>query len=322
MFTGKLPLIQEVRDLSTEEIRIDLILKKDADEDKVLAYLYKHTPFQTNFNVNMTCLVPTENPEVRAKPVGPERNSLALSAFSSGRCHAATGKRTGGVEQANSHPQGICADFRCLDEIIQIIRRSDGKADAAQKIMKRFPAEKGGLDEEQTDAILELKLYRLARLEINLIQQELKDKQSRARQIRKLLGEDTVDTNASGRWKIVRDEIESLVSNFCKDTASKRRTIIETIEEEPEYSVEDFIVAEDCHVMITTDGWVKRQNQIADPAKSRVAEGRSSARLRRRIDAIHHRFLFVKGCLLHGSRESTFQLRPDLENRFEAVQAR
>ncbi len=67
VFTGKLPLIQEVRDLSTEEIRIDLILKKDADEDKVLAYLYKHTPFQTNFNVNMTCLVPTENPEVGAQ---------------------------------------------------------------------------------------------------------------------------------------------------------------------------------------------------------------------------------------------------------------
>ncbi len=166
--------------------------------------------------------------------------------------------------------KGFVLIFDALDEIIKIIRRSDGKADAAQKIMKRFPAEKGGLDEEQTDAILELKLYRLARLEINLIQQELKDKQSRARQIRKLLGEDTVDTNASGRWKIVRDEIESLVSNFCKDTASNRRTIIETIEEEPEYSVEDFIVAEDCHVMITTDGWVKRQKQIADPAKSRL----------------------------------------------------
>ncbi|MEZ6136546.1 MAG: hypothetical protein R3C53_16745 [Pirellulaceae bacterium] len=42
--------------------------------------------------------------------------------------------------------------------------------------MKRFPVEKGGLDEEQTDAILELKLYRLAKLEINLVQAELKEK--------------------------------------------------------------------------------------------------------------------------------------------------
>ncbi len=69
---GKMPLVQEVRDLSTDEIRVDLLLKKDADENKVLAYLYKHTDLQKNFNVNMTCLVPTENPEVGT----PERLGL------------------------------------------------------------------------------------------------------------------------------------------------------------------------------------------------------------------------------------------------------
>ena len=51
--------------------------------------------------------------------------------------------------------------FDALDETIRIIRRSEGKQDAAQKLMKRF-----GLDDEQVDAILELKLYRLAKLEI------------------------------------------------------------------------------------------------------------------------------------------------------------
>ncbi len=66
MYSGKLPLVTEVRDVSTDDIRIDLILKKGADEKKVLAYLYKNTQLQTNFNVNMTCLVPTENPEVGA----------------------------------------------------------------------------------------------------------------------------------------------------------------------------------------------------------------------------------------------------------------
>jgi DNA gyrase/topoisomerase IV subunit A len=141
--------------------------------------------------------------------------------------------------------------------------------------MKRFPADKGGLDEIQTDAILELKLYRLARLEINLIQDELKDKQKRAQQVRKLLKEDTVDTNASGRWKIVRDEITELLSKYGKLPLERRRTKIESIDAEPEYSAEDFIVAEDCHVLITRDGWVKRQKQIADPAKSRLREGDS-----------------------------------------------
>ena len=80
VFAGKLPLVQEVRDLSTDEIRVDLVLKKDADENKVLAYLYKHTDFQKNFNVNMTCLVPTENPEVGMPDrLGLEGDAVALS---------------------------------------------------------------------------------------------------------------------------------------------------------------------------------------------------------------------------------------------------
>ena len=169
--------------------------------------------------------------------------------------------------------EGFVLIFDALDEIIKIIRGSDGKADAAEKIMKRFPAAKGGLDAEQTDAILELKLYRLAKLEINLIQEELREKQKRARQIQKLLKESTDDTINSGRWMIVREEIEGLITTYAKTKAGARRSEIVTVDEEPEYSAEDFIVAEDCHVLVSTDGWVKRQRQIADPSKSRLREG-------------------------------------------------
>lgn len=276
VYSGKLPLVQEVRDVSTEEIRVDLELKKDADPELVLAYLYKNTQFQHNFNVNMTCLVPTENPEVGA----PNRLSLKeiLWHFLHFRLEVITRRlenELASLEKRLHILNGFVTVFDALDEIIRIIRKSDGKADAAVKIMKRFPADKGGLDEIQTDAILELKLYRLARLEINLIQEELKNKNKRAREIRKLLKEDTADTNASGRWAIVRGEIENLIAEFCKDKESKRRTIIEAVGEETEYSAEDFIVAEDCHVLITSDGWVKRQKQIADPSKSRVRSGDS-----------------------------------------------
>ncbi len=271
VYSGKLPLIQEVRDISTDEIRVDLILKKDADEDKVLAYLYKNTPFQTNFNVNLTCLVPTENPEVGA----PNRLGLKeiLWHFLHFRLEVVTRRLENELDKLNKRIhilKGFALIFDALDEIIRIIRRSEGKADAAKKIMKRFPAGKGGLDEEQTEAILELKLYRLARLEINLIQEELKNKLRRARQIKKLLKDDTADTNASGRWKIVRDEIKTLITEFGSDNAGKRRTIMDSVAEEVEYTAEDFIVAEDCHVLITTDGWVKRQKLIADPSKSRL----------------------------------------------------
>ena len=54
VYSGKLPLVTDVRDVSTDDIRIDLVLKKDADEKKVLAFLYKHTKLKLNFNVNLT----------------------------------------------------------------------------------------------------------------------------------------------------------------------------------------------------------------------------------------------------------------------------
>ena len=56
----KLPHLLDVRDESTDETRIVLEIKKDADPELVMAYLYKNTPLQSNFHVNMTCLVPPE----------------------------------------------------------------------------------------------------------------------------------------------------------------------------------------------------------------------------------------------------------------------
>lgn len=279
VYSGKLPLVTDVRDLSTDDIRVDLVLKKDADEKKVLAFLHKHTKLQLNFNVNLTCLVPTENPEVGR----PERLGLkeALWYFLQFRLDVVTQRLENELSTLNSRIhilRGFITIFDALDEIIRIIRKSDGKADAAVKIMKRFPVKtvrgkETGLAEDQTDAILELKLYRLARLEINLVQDELNKKEKRAREIRKLLAEDTADTNASGRWGIVRDEINQLMEDYCGKGQSKRRTVIEATGDEVEISAEDFIVAEDCHVLITTDGWVKRQKNIADPSKSRLRAG-------------------------------------------------
>src|SRR6185369_2233274 len=64
VLSRKMPLLLDVKDVSAEDVRIALELKKDADEQKVLAYLFKQTPLQSSFAVNLTCLVPTENVEV------------------------------------------------------------------------------------------------------------------------------------------------------------------------------------------------------------------------------------------------------------------
>jgi DNA gyrase subunit A len=124
--------------------------------------------------------------------------------------------------------------------------------------MKRF-----SLDAEQTDAILELKLYRLARLEILVIQEELATRRKRAKEIGALL-KSKVD-----RWTIIRDEIEAVKKQY----GDARRTEIAGAPEEVEYTAEDFIVEEDNVVIVTRDGWVKRQKEVKDAASTRVREG-------------------------------------------------
>ena len=259
----KMPLLLDVKDVSTDDVRIELELKKEADEQKVLAYLFKNTPLQNTFAVNLTCLVPTENPDVGR----PERLDLRamLWHFLHFRLDVVTKRLQHELAELARRMHildGFAAVFDALDVILKIIRASDGKADAAKKIMARFK-----LDDEQTDAILELRLYRLARLEILVIQEELNAKKKRAGQIKKLLAEE----GAKGIWGIVREELGALAVGF--GPAGKRRTVIETVGEERMFSEEELIVAEDNHVLITRDGWVKRQREIKDPAATRLREG-------------------------------------------------
>jgi DNA gyrase subunit A len=260
VLSRKLPPLVDVKDVSTDDVRIELELKRDADPRMVMAYLFKHTPLQTNVIVNLTCLIPTENEEVGR----PERLDLKaiLWHFLHFRLAVVTNRLEHELEALKKRVhvlEGFEKVFDALDEIIRIIRKSDGKADSAEKIMKRFE-----LDAEQTDAILELKLYRLARLEILVIQNELAEKRKRARQIASLLKDE------EGRWKVVRDEIEEVQALYGK--GDKRRTLIQSIEEET-FTADDFIVEEDNVVIVSRDGWVKRQKEVRDLATTRLREG-------------------------------------------------
>jgi DNA gyrase subunit A len=255
----KLPPLLDVKDLSTEDVRIALELKKDADEKMVMAYLFKHTPLQTNFLVNLTCLIPTEKPEVGR----PERLDLhsILWHFLHFRLDVVTKRlehELVALKKRIHILEGFEKVFDALDEILKIVRKSEGKPDAAAQIIKRF-----GLDAEQTDAILELKLYRLARLEILVIRKEAEEKRRRARQIGGLL------KNEESRWAIVREELDQIQKQY----GDPRRTKISSDAGEAEYSAEDFIVEEDNVVIVSRDGWVKRQKEVKDIATTRLREG-------------------------------------------------
>jgi DNA gyrase subunit A len=148
--------------------------------------------------------------------------------------------------------------YDALDEVLRLIRKSDGKADASVKLQARFK-----LDAAQADAILEMKLYRLARLEILIIEKELKEKRKEANRIESLL------KKPNARWKLVSEEL----SDISKKYADKRRTKIGGEVEEIAFDEEAFISDEDCQVVLTRDGWIKRVKELKSAAATRLREG-------------------------------------------------
>jgi DNA gyrase subunit A len=259
IISKKLPALLDVRDESTDICRVVCEIKAGTDPQLVMAYLYKHTPLATNVQVNMTCLVPVAGSDVAA----PERLGLVeiLRHFLKFRMEVVTKRLEFDLEQLKKRIhilEGFEKIFDILDEVIALIRKSDGKADAAQKMMKKWQ-----LDEEQVDAILELKLYRLAKLEILLIQQELDEKRKEADRTEKLL------KSPKGRWSLIKAELLELSNEYM----NRRRTRILASVDEPEFEATDFIVAEDAFAILTQQGWVKRQREVKDAAATRVREG-------------------------------------------------
>lgn len=256
-----LPQLLDVRDESTDDVRIVLELRRPEDEGAALAYLYKHTPLQQRYHINLTALVPTDNAEVCV----PARLNLRdlLKHWLTFRLLTVRRRfehELRKLREAIHILEAFAILFNALDEAIQIIRSSEGKRDAAEKLIERFD-----LDEIQADAILETKLYKLAKLEINAILAELSAKRIEAARIEALL------SSEAALWSVVRDELLKL-----RDVhAQKRRTKILGEVEVETYSEANYIVAEDAWVILTRDGWLKRQSSFTDIAKIRVRDGDS-----------------------------------------------
>jgi DNA gyrase subunit A len=119
------------------------------------------------------------------------------------------------------------------------------------------------LDEVQTEAVLETKLYRLSQLEIEDILEELAEREKRATELRQLLDDETA------RKRMVREELRKLRSKYLDE----RRTTISGPDPEHDFSEEDYILKENVFVIVSRDGWVKRQKSYTDIDAIRVREG-------------------------------------------------
>jgi len=254
----RLPQATDVRDESTDVVRVVVEIKPDASPEAVMAYIFKHTSLQINFNVNLTALVPTATPGV-GQPARLTLRDLCRH-FLNFRLEVVTRRLEHELRelQARLHIlAGFLKLFANLDRAIKIIRQSASRADAAQQLMKEFK-----LDEIQADAILETRLYQLARLEIEKIREEQREKQQRAEEIERLL------KSKKARWNLVESELQAVAKQY----GDKRRTVL-SAGAELVYDAEAYVVHEDTTVVVTRDGWMKRLGEVKDPASTRVREG-------------------------------------------------
>ncbi|MFO8100103.1 MAG: DNA topoisomerase IV subunit A [Salinibacter sp.] len=253
------PQLSNVRDESTDDVRIVLELKRGSDTEAAMAYLYKHTKLQQRFHVNLTCLVPTEDAEVGA----PRQVDLRtiLRHFLDFRMEVVTRRLQHELDKLEDRIhilEGFETIFDALDEAIKMIRASKNKDDAAQRLMHRFR-----LDRAQANAILETRLYKLSQMEVEAIHEELEQKRARADEIRSLLADE------EARWAVIKEELRDVRSAY----ADERRSVLVGPEARMEYTEEDYIVDEDVHVIVTRDGWVKRQGTYSDLDAIRVRDG-------------------------------------------------
>ena len=254
----KLPLAVDVRDESTDIVRVVVELKPEASADAVMAYLFKHTGLQTNFNVNLTALVPTANPAVGQ----PARLTLLdlCRYFLDFRRDVVRRRLTHELSELRARLHilaGFLKLFDGVDRAIKIIRQAASRADAQQGLMQAF-----ALDEAQSDAILETRLYQLARLEIDKLRAEQREKEARAKEIERLLKSD------KALWGMVASELKEVSEKY----GDARRSVLKA-GAELAYDADAYVVHEDTTVVVTRDGWLKRVGEIKDPASTRVREG-------------------------------------------------
>jgi DNA gyrase subunit A len=258
--TRKLPqLVNLVNESNSKEgIRIVLEMKPGTDSELVMAYLYKHTALQENFAYNLTCLTP--GPDGQPQPARLGLKEI-LRYFLDFRLATVRRRFEFELEQLKKRIhilEGFRIVFNALDKAIRLIRESDGKPDAAAKLMKAFK-----LDEAQVEAILDAQLYRLAQLEIKKILDELKEKKAEAARIEGILA------SAKKLWTVVKTELNELAERF----GDRRRTRIVSEEDTPDFDPEAYIVRENAHVVLTRDGWIKRVGRLAAVENTRVREG-------------------------------------------------
>lgn len=237
----KIPLLSDIRDESSHDIRIVLEPKSRlVDAGLLMEHLFKQTDLESRFNLNMNVLDSDGVPRVMSiKEV--------LREFLNHR-HTVLIRRTNyRLEKINYRLEilsGYLIAYLNLDRIIQIIREED---DPKAVMMKEFK-----LTDNQSEAILNMKLRSLRKLEESQIREEYDELSEEKAGLEELLGDE------GKRWLAIAAEIRQMKEKFGKKTAlGRRRTEFSEVAEEIEVPLEALIEKEPITVILSQKGWIR-----------------------------------------------------------------
>jgi len=233
--------IIEVRDESDQEgLRVAIDLKKGADYNVVLAYLYKNTNLQVSYNYNMVAIVNNRPEQIGVLPI--------LKAYIEHQKEVVTNRSNFLLERAKKREHvvlGLIKMVSILDQVIKTIRNSNNKANAKENIMKNF-----SFSEIQAEAIVTLQLYRLSNTDVFELEKESESLKLQIAELERIL------TNE----KALNEVIESELKETQKQLGTPRKTEIEAEIEAIKIDERELISDENVQVGITKEGYVVRSN--------------------------------------------------------------
>ena len=235
----KIEGIAEVRDETDRNgLQIAIDLKKDANEDLIINYLLKNTDMMISYNYNMVAIV-NRRPMVlgileildayiaHQKEVITRRTEFDLK-----------------VAKARMHIlEGLIKALSILDEVIKVIRASKNKANAIENLQTEFDFTK-----EQAEAIVNLQLYKLTNTDVTELEKELEEKKK----------EIAIWTQILENEEAMKHVMKTELKMIKKEYATPRKTEIKDEVTEIKISATSLIPKEDCIVVVTNEGYVKR----------------------------------------------------------------
>ncbi len=240
IYDKKIDGLIEVRDESDreEKVRIAIDLKRDANTENIINYLMKNTDLQISYSYNMIAIVNKRPMQVGVVDV--------LDAYISHQKEVITRRTKFDLEHAQARMhivEGLIKALDILDEIIKTIRSSKNKSDAIKNLVELYK-----FSELQADAIVSLQLYRLTNTDVDVLKEEYNN-------LLKVISILESILNDEEKLKsVMKQELKQIKTEY----GTPRKTLIKDEITEIKIDTTAMIPKEDCIVVVTKDGYVKR----------------------------------------------------------------